>query len=68
MHNLRFEYSRIRLKWFVFVEDDQQMFGTGNSQLDALADLVWNYRHDFNIGDCKFVILLKETTIDTSTA
>src|SRR3990172_3383679 len=58
MHNLRFEYSPIRRRWWVFDEDDQQMFGTGNSQLEALADLVWNYRHDFNIGDCRFVILL----------
>ena len=60
MHSLRFEFSPIRQKWFVYLEGDESVHGTGDTQLDALGQLVWNYRDMFNIGAVRYVVLLKE--------
>src|SRR3990172_4960550 len=66
MHSLRFEFSRIRLKWFVYVEDSD-MFGVGDSQMDALSDLVWNHKWEFNIdpNGCTVQIMLREPSPST---
>ena len=60
MHSLRFEFSPIRQKWFVYLEGDESVHADGNSQLDALGHLVWNYRDIFDIGEVRYVVLLRE--------